>query len=187
MRSSLGFVQMLPVPWNPDNMSNNEHFEKHPEDEPFRFQKPRMGRDGRHYFDNVLMWPRKKGAKIEPFEFSSRHVFKTLMEKWHGTEQLWISYDIMQDKFSKKCVENKSARILGTLRLSMDDAKVKAEHMLCGDEKSRVWEVNVTVRVTMAAVYGEEKHLEFSAYWAGKTADAGAEQAIDVGTAFEFY
>jgi hypothetical protein len=133
------------------------------------------------------MWPRKKGDKIAPFEFSSRHVFNTLKEQWHGTEQLWISYNRMEDRFSKTCQENKSARMLGTLTLDMDNAKVKGEHMIFGKGSNRFWEMKVTVRVTMGRAFGEEKHLKFSACWAGAKGDAGTEQSIDVGTAFEFY
>jgi hypothetical protein len=51
----------------------------------------------------------------------------------------------MEDRFSKTCQENKSARVLGTLRLDMDNAKVKGEHMIFEKGTSRVWEVNGTV------------------------------------------
>jgi hypothetical protein len=60
----------------------------------------------------------------------------------------------MQDRFRNTCPANASSRILGTLRLDMNNATVKGEHLIFGKGTSRVLEVNVTVRVTMGGVLG---------------------------------
>jgi len=97
MRASIGYVQIIGVPWAGDDVPDDEYFEAHPQFLPLKHQQPFIGHDGYWYFTENLKWPREKGERIETIEYVSSHLFTDKSHKWVHYESIFISYDTSRD------------------------------------------------------------------------------------------